>query len=150
MDPQSTPIANKDALLKFDYKECLKRGRIFCMTPKSITIASVMAFTSWNIKHKEDVGLMLERPLSTIIYVGIGSFIINACAEMVSECLPYNGKPIVPLMLFGSTAYHLNKAFICQPKCNQQMFDKSKNADWTFEFGKMQENRIKSTESKKE
>jgi len=149
MDSQPTPIANKNALLKFDYKECLKRGRMFCMTSKSITIASVMAFTSWNIKHKEDVGLMLESPLSTIIYVGIGSFIINACAEMISECLPYNGKPIVPLMLFGSTAYHLNKAFICQPKYDQS-FDKQKNKDWKIEFGNNHKNRTQPIELKKE
>ena len=149
MDPQLNSNTNKDAVLKFDYKECLKRGRMFCMTPKSITIASVMAFTSWNIKDKDDVGLMLESPLSTIIYVGIGSFIINGCAEMISECLPYNGKPIVPLMLFGSTAYHLNKAFICHPKYDQN-FDKQKNKDWKIEFGNNHKNRTQAIELKKE
>jgi hypothetical protein len=113
----------KNINYSINYKDFLRRGHLYCATPKSVTVASAFAATSWAINYNCGVGPIFEKPLTSIICIGIATLFTDFCASAIYECIhdikPI-AKPIVPIMLFGSSAYYLMKTYTHQP-CNEHI-----------------------------
>ena len=84
------------------YRDCLQKGRIYCSTPQSITLAATLAATSWHINEKGGIGPIFEKPLGSFICIGLVSLFTDLCATTISDCISHNTKPMLPIILFGS------------------------------------------------
>ena len=130
----------KDLFTKFDYKSVAQRGHRYCTNPLSLVTSSILAVTSWHIYEHRGTKPILEKPLSSIASIGFFSCIYTFVASTVVECMPQTMRPVVPILLFGSSAYYIGSTYIGNPIDSANCTKK----EFTIEFNKShQQNKTK-------
>jgi len=107
---------NQDFKFSEKYKHFLEMTHNYFKTPRAVPVASIVAVTAWHINANDTCKFLFTNPLSSIFWISVGSFITNIGASLIHECLHVTARPIVPIMLFGSSAYHLSNTYLGRPK----------------------------------
>jgi len=93
-------------------KSLIQRGHLYCNNPYAITISAILAVTSWHIYRENGTRSFFEKPLSSVVIIGFFSFVYGGIATIISDCVPAMTKPIIPLLLVGSSAYYIGSTYV--------------------------------------